>query len=77
MIGYDPGAVMYYQQHRARQGLAMPCTLTAQQQMQIQTASGSWQTYQTNPITATVSSTTVTVQRGQSSSPTWEYPYQE
>jgi VCBS repeat protein len=74
MIGYDPGTVLYYQQHRAKLGLAMPCMLTAQQQMQIQSANGNWSMYQTNPIVVMVSSSSVVVVRNGISSDVLEYP---
>jgi hypothetical protein len=76
MIGYDPGTVLYYQQHRANTGLSMPCNMTAQQQMQIQTGSGTWQTYQANPITVTISPSSVDVKRNNADSGSLQYPYQ-
>jgi hypothetical protein len=76
MIGYDPATVLYYQQHRAQSKLSMPCVMSAQQQMQIQTGSGVWQTYQTNPIAVTVGSGSVEVKRNNADSGNLQYPYQ-
>ncbi len=75
MIGYDPGAVLYYQQHRAQQKLSMPCVMSSQQEMQMQTGNKTWQAYQTNAITVTLGSATLEVKRNNADSGALQYPY--